>query len=174
MDNTVVWAVAFLGVALVLFFVEIFIPSGGLIGFAAAASLVAGIVMLFQVNTTLGLVGAIVALVGLPFLFALALKIWPNTPMARLLLLKTDPRATEDMYDGAAAPGEGPPSASSPSALVGVTGEALTDLRPVGVCMLEGQRVECLADGGLIRAGSAIRVVAVDGMHIKVRPRDET
>ena len=172
MDNPAVWAVALLGVALVLFFVEIFIPSGGLIGFAAAAALVAGIVMMFRVNTTLGLVSAIVALTWLPFFFALALKLWPNTPLARLLLLKNEPRPA-DAFDGVGGEPHSLVAATGESRLLGLTGEAITDLRPVGLCLLEGQRVECLADAGLIRAGTPVRVVAVDGMHVKVRPQDE-
>ena len=50
------WGIVLLGVALALFFVEVFIPSGGLIGIVAGVAAVFGIVLLFRVDTTLGLV----------------------------------------------------------------------------------------------------------------------
>jgi membrane-bound ClpP family serine protease len=160
-----IWAAIFLGVALILFFVELFIPSGGLIGLGAAASLVTGIVLLFQVNTTLGLASALVAMVAVPFLFAIAIKIWPNTPIARMLQLKNPPPLNE--LDGGLA---GPSGAAGPR--LGDKGSALTDLRPVGTCLIGGQRTECLAETGVIRAGTPVVVVAVDGMQTKVRAEE--
>lgn len=163
----VVWAVTCLVIAMVLFFLELFVPSGGLIGLAAGTSLVAGIVLLFRFNTKVGLVSAIVALGSLPFVFALALKVWPHTPIARMLLLKNRPTGGSETTEG---PGGG---GAEPALRVGLRGKALTDLRPVGTCLIEGRRLECLAESGMIRAGSAVCVVSMDGMHTKVR-REET
>jgi len=151
-----------LAIALVLFFLELFVPSGGLIGVVAAVSLAAGIVLLFQVSTTLGTIGAIVTLVSAPFAIALTMKLWPNTPLGRLMILssaKPPQRANDDPL----------PDAERIQKLVGVTGKAVTDLRPVGTCLIDGQRHECLAEGGTIAAGLDIRVVSVDGTQIKVR-----
>src|SRR5689334_18005276 len=86
-----IWAAVLIGVALLLFFIELFIPSGGMIGVAAAICLVAGVVMLFKVDTTVGLVGALVALAGVPFFVAMMIRIWPNTPLANWLTLKNSP-----------------------------------------------------------------------------------
>ena len=103
MENPLIWAVLLLAIALALLFAELFVPSGGVISFFAACSLILGIVMLFKVDTKLGLVGAIVVLLATPFLFAAAIKIWPNTPIARLLLLKNAPsRGLQDQ--GVAGP----------------------------------------------------------------------
>lgn len=162
--NLIAWAILLLAIAVVLFFAEMFIPSGGLIGLFAAAAAVAGVVLLFKVDTTIGLIGALVCVAGLPFLFMVALKIWPNTPIARMLTLRNPPRA-----DGAEAGDTPVRDPHAPDPLIGVQGKALTDLRPVGACLIDGRRTECLAETGVIRAGTAVRVVAVDGTQIKVK-----
>jgi membrane-bound serine protease (ClpP class) len=54
-------------------------------------------------------------------------------------------------------------------ALVGAEGEALTDLRPVGVVRIGERRMDALAQTFLIPAGSRVRVVQVEGSQVKVR-----
>lgn len=163
-DPFVIWAVVLLSAALILFILELFIPSMGIISAIAATSLVAGIVLLFKVNTTAGLVGALITVIGAPFVLGLVMKIWPDTPIGRLLTLSNEQqRLTSDSRHE--TPADGPK--------IGAGGTAITDLRPVGTCIIDGQRTECLADTGMIRANTPVRVVAVDGMHIKVRV-DET
>ncbi len=160
----IIWAVIFLGVALVLFFCEVFIPSAGIIGIAAASCLVIGIVLLFKVDTTVGLVGALIAILCLPLLFFVAITLWPNTPIGKSLTLnhQTKPEQSLDSTGRMAVSTTGPTA--------GTKGTALTDLRPVGICLINNQRVECLADAGVIRSGTAIKVVLNDGMQVKVRP----
>lgn len=159
-------AVVLLAIAVILFLAELFIPSGGLLGVIAAVALIAGIIMLFRIDTTLGLVGVVLSMIAIPVLFAVGLKIWPNTPIAQRLLLKDLPRDEVD-------PATGRPKAElEHRALIGAEGKALTDLRPVGACLINDQRFECLAEGDMIRAGDTIRVVAADGMQIKVRGAD--
>lgn len=166
------WAIALICVAVVLFLAELFIPSGGLIGFAAAGTLVAGIVLLFKVDTTLGLISATVVVALAPIVFAFVMRIWPNTPIARRLILHA-PRSQagaddeQDADDEELAPLRVVDAGNA--ALVNREGEVITDLRPAGTVLIDGNRVECLAESGMIRAGQRVRVVAVDGMQVKVR-----
>lgn len=119
-----IWAVILLGIAVVLFFLEVIVPSGGVIGLLSALCTVAGIVMLFRIHTVLGLVGAILSLAAVPFLFFFALRLWPSTPIAQMLLLKQPQRATEQAAANSTdSQGSGP--------LVGAEGQAMTDLHPV-------------------------------------------
>ena len=53
--------------------------------------------------------------------------------------------------------------------LVGQTGVAFTTLRPSGTAMINNQRVDVVADGVLIEQGTAIKVVAVEGLRVVVR-----
>ena len=157
----VVWGIVLIGLALALFLIEVFVPSGGIIGFVSAASLIAGVVMFFRVDTTLGLISALVALASLPLAIAFAIRIWPDTWVARMLTLQTVEPANDPANPDAAA--------VTRQALVGKRGKAMTELRPVGTCLIEGHREECLASRGVIEPGTEIEVVSVDGMQIKVK-----
>ncbi len=163
MDTHIVWAIVLLSIALVLFFLEFFVPSAGMIAVASFLSLAAGIFFLFKFDTTVGLIGAIVCIAALPFLFAIAIKTIPNTPVFRMLSLKTEPRPGlgEHGIAGAAAQ-------QIAAALMGKVGKAVTDLHPVGTCLIEGERMDCVSAAGVIRAGKPVRVVSADGIQIKV------
>ena len=160
------WAIICLATAAALFIVEIFVPSGGLIGVLAGVALVAGVTLLFMVDTTVGLVGAIVVLCCVPIFIGLAIKVWPNTPIARILTLSTSQPPVQIANQPSAAPvmiDEAAP------VQVGAQGKAMTELRPVGICVFEGKRFDCLAAGPMIAAGTMVKVVEIDGMQIKVR-----
>ena len=163
-SRLVVWAIILLGIAAALFFVEIFVPSGGLLGTLSAVCVVGGVVMLFQVNTTMGLIGAAAALLLLPFALASMLKIWPNTPIGRALTLRAPPSSRGVDQADQQLGGE-----DQNRNLVGQTGQAITDLHPVGMCLINGQREQCLAQDGVIDAGSTIQIVSAEPMQIKVK-----
>ncbi len=168
MDNSHLnWAILLIAIALVLFFVEFFVPSGGVLAICAFVALATGVFFLYKVDTTVGLIGAIVSVASLPFLFALGMKLLPNTPFYRMLLLKSEPRPGMGQFGIAGATGR-----ERLKDLVGVTGEAVTDLRPIGTCLINGERQDCLATSGTIKAGSKIKVVSADGMRIMVREEE--
>jgi len=162
-DDVAIWSLVFFAVALLLFFLEIFFPSGGILGVLSAGCVLTGIVLLFRVDTTYGVVASIVTIVSLPFLFALAMKIWPNTPIGRAMILHAT--ASGDAGTGEATAAR----MRALSSLVGQVGEAKSELRPIGQCVIDGERRECLAVGGMIPAGEKVRVIAADGIQIKVR-----
>lgn len=158
-DRTLLlWAIVCLAIAAMLLVLELFIPSGGIIGIAAGAALIAGIVLLVLYDTHIGLMAAIGALLAVPFFVVAAIRIWPSTPIARLLTLSDHE-----------TPATSPASTSDHDSLVGATGHALTDLRPVGVCQIGDRRLDCMADGTVIRAGSPVRVTSVEGMQVRVQ-----
>ena len=53
--------------------------------------------------------------------------------------------------------------------LVNQTGTAVTVLRPSGTAMINGQRVDVVTEGPLIERGTAVKVVAVEGLRVVVR-----
>ena len=163
MDTHIIWAIVLLAIALVLFFLEFFIPSAGMLAVSSFVSLVAAVFFLFKYDTTVGMIGAIVSVASLPFLFAIAIKTIPNTPVFRMISLKSEPRPGLGEHGIAGAE-----SRQIADKLVGKTGKALTDLRPVGACLIENQRMDCVAATGIIRAGKPVCVVAADGLQVKV------
>jgi membrane-bound serine protease (ClpP class) len=56
-----------------------------------------------------------------------------------------------------------------PTRLVGQHGVAQSLLRPSGMALLDGKRLDVVAESGVIESGSAIKVVAVEGTQIIVR-----
>lgn len=156
------WGFICLTLALLLFFLEVFVPSGGILTVVASVLAVVGVVLFFMESSTWGLVSAIVTMLSIPILLGFAMKIMPHTPIVRMLIL-SNPK------DADAEGGQEQQKGQEPEQLVGAQGQALTDLRPVGTCLIKGQRHQCLATGGLIRQGASVRVVSSDGMQIKVR-----
>ena len=53
--------------------------------------------------------------------------------------------------------------------LLNQTGKALTQLRPAGTAIINGQRIDVVTEGALIERGQAVKVVNVDGMRVVVR-----
>lgn len=155
-----VWAIIAFGVAITLLVLEAFLPSGGVLGLLAGFCAIAGIVMFFMFDDMWGMVSMAVALLATPFIIAAMLWVWPNTPIGRALTLEEEQKLVNT--DTRAADSDGTIS-------VGIEGEALTDLRPVGACRLNGQRIDCTSYAGVIEKGTKVRVIGVEGISIKVK-----
>ncbi|MCK6459298.1 MAG: hypothetical protein L6Q95_05330 [Planctomycetes bacterium] len=96
--------------------------------------------------------------IALAFLLA---RYLPRVPLFRGLALA--PAAPQTGSAVAMAPGP-------PHALVGATGVAETQLRPAGRARIDGKHLDVVAEGGFVQPGTAVRVVAVRGNVITVRP----
>lgn len=162
-ESFLLWGVGLFALALLLFFIEVFLPSGGVVGLLVGVSAITGVVFFFRTSMMWGLSSVLFLLVISPIAFAFALKIWPNTPIGRLLILGSG----DDDEDEEKPPA--PTGVGALGALVGATGVAVTDLRPVGQVRIEDERVEALAEGGVIEAGRPVRITSVEGNRIKVR-----
>jgi membrane-bound serine protease (ClpP class) len=53
--------------------------------------------------------------------------------------------------------------------LLNQTGTALTTLRPSGTAVIGGKRVDVVTEGALLQKGTAIKVVAIEGLRVVVR-----
>lgn len=174
MDNSLAtWSILCFIIALTLFAIEVFIPSGGLIGIMALLSAMGGIILLFKINTTLGLIGAIVCVAAVPVLMMTGLKLWPNTPVGRWLSLNDPSSRDTDQQDDHSEDASTTTQTNTKHQLVGKTGIAQTDLRPVGVCRIDDRKEPCVAVGGMITAGTPIKVIAIQDDTVKVQALDE-
>jgi membrane-bound serine protease (ClpP class) len=169
-----------LAVAAILLVVELFVPASGTMALLAALALVTGIVLLVSGGGTVGRVTAVVAMIASPFAVMGLFWLWPQTPMARMITLHNRGDGGDEEAEAEPPGAPGPPgtpgripgTANGGGVAVGARGTALTDLRPIGTCLFGQRRIECLAEGGLIDAGSSVVVVAIDGIVTKVRPGD--
>jgi membrane-bound ClpP family serine protease len=158
------WGIGLLAAALLLVIVEVFVPSGGLIALVSAGCAIAGIYCLFRYSQVWGFIGIASLLVMGPAVFAFALKVWPSTPIGRRMLGELPPDQVEAQRQ------EEQRQRDRLAALVGAEGRVITDLRPVGLIEIDGQRVEALAQSSFIPAGSRVRITAIEGTQIRVRP----
>ncbi len=157
------WGLGLLAAALLLVVIEVFVPSGGVIAFIAIGAAVAGVVCLFRVSTTWGLIGLLCLVFGGPSVFGFALKVWPHTPIGRRMLGEKTPEQVESERQAAQE------ERDRLAALVGAEGIVLTDLRPIGVVEIDGRRYDALSEESLIRAGRRVRVTVAEPNQVKVR-----
>lgn len=157
-QTLMIWAISLMGLALTLMIVEIFLPTGGILGFLAACSAVAGIVLFFWFSMTAGLIALLASIVATPICIIYGLKMAPSTPFFRMLVL--------DHQEGITGP---PESSSDDEVHVGSTGTALTDLRPVGACLVDGKKIDCLAVGPQIERDQPIEVIGRSSAQWRVR-----
>ncbi|MFA5553705.1 MAG: NfeD family protein [Phycisphaerae bacterium] len=147
----------------VLIIAEIFVPSGGLISVCAMACLIGGLMIFFQSDTVPGWVGIVVALVVIPISLVIAYKIFPLTGFGKSVALS--PREPLD--------GEGIPDTAELKNLLGIIGQVITPLRPVGMCDFSGRRVECVAESGYVDKGKKVKVIKVESTQLTVREVEE-
>jgi membrane-bound ClpP family serine protease len=160
------WGLGLLAAAILLVVVEVFVPSGGVIAVVSVGCAAVGIYCLFRADPShvWGFIGIATVLVLGPAVMAFALRVWPSTPIGRRMLGELPPEQVEVQRL------EEQRQRDRMAALVGVEGRVLTDLRPVGLIEVDGQRLEALAQSSFIPAGSKVRITAVEGAQIKVRP----
>jgi membrane-bound serine protease (ClpP class) len=138
---------------------EIFVPSFGLIGLCALASLIGGIAIFFKLNPAAGWVGIVVAVVMIPAVLIFAYKIFPKTGFGKAVSLDGPKKKR----------GEGIPDVDELEALLGQKAIVISPLRPVGMCDFSGTRLECVAESGYVEKGKTVEVIKVEGTQLTVR-----
>ena len=145
--------IALLVLGAILMFLEIFLPGlvTGILGFLCW---VAAVILSYQEfgfqtgNLVLG--GVLVGLVIGVFCW---LKFFPESRIAGLFIS----RGTV-----------GELGVTRPE-LLHCTGVAITQLRPSGMALINGKRVDVVTEGTLVDRGAPIKVVAVEGLRVVVR-----
>ncbi|MDP6987491.1 MAG: NfeD family protein [Phycisphaerales bacterium] len=155
--TTLLWGFLLLGAMIFLIAMELIVPSGGILAIAAAASLIGAITAFFMHSTNAGLAALAAVIVLGPITSWIGWKWWSETEMANRMVLDT--QDTED--------------SRSRAALLGQTGTAETDLRPIGTVRIDDRRHDALSDHGFIAVGADITVVEVLDNQLKVRPSTE-
>jgi membrane-bound serine protease (ClpP class) len=142
---------------LLLMALEVYVP-GFVVGSIGAVLLVIALFVCYNstqsMPATLTLL-AVEAALGLAVVFA-ALKFLPNTALGRRMnLAKT--------LDGARS------QSARGQELIGRTGTAQSILRPAGVAIIDGRRLDVVAESGVIERDTPIKVVALENNQIIVR-----
>ncbi|NQT70718.1 MAG: serine protease [Desulfobacteraceae bacterium] len=144
----------------VVIIAEIIIPSGGILSIVALGVFGYSLFIVFnEISMTIGFSFVAADLILIPVLVIVGLKLLARSPAT---LRKTLSRK------------EGVSSQSSElESYVGTQGNAVTDLRPAGIAVINGKRVDVVTRGEYLDKDSAIIVTAVTGNQIIVRKKDE-
>jgi membrane-bound ClpP family serine protease len=174
-DMYLIWGGLLVAAALVLFMAELFVPSGGLIGVLAGVAAIGSVVSFFMYDETIGFVSLALYIVLGPVVVVSGFKLWLHSPLGKSMVLGGTTTVDEA--------GDSPDQLTGTEiarmqrteklrALIGVEGKTVTGLRPVGVVKIEGQRIDALAESGIIDANTRVVVTEVYDNQIKVRPVD--
>ena len=150
------------GAAFGIFFLEFFLPTGGLLAVLCVTCAIASIVLGFIHDPTLGMSLLALYSIAAPFMVVFGLRMAAKSRLGRRMVL-----SAEDPARTAAGLSEGNPALPA----VGSAGEAITPLRPSGFIRIDGKRLDASAEGDLIDAGTPIEVISNRGGQLRVRPR---
>ncbi len=156
------WPIVLMLIALGILVLELFIPSGGLLGILAGTALLAAVIAAFVYGgTTAGWIFLIAAAVVVPIMIYAMIKVWPHTPFGRRVFLQ--PPHAEDVL---------PDQIRRLQRWVGRDGMAVSPMLPSGAVEIEGVIVDAVSEGMPIDKGTPVRVVAAKANHLIVRPRE--
>jgi len=148
--------IALIGIALLLFFLEIFMPGGVLAMIGAVLVLVAA----FLAYPDYGLVWSVVIILGSAvlgmFMFFLELRLLQNTRFGRQFKLESAITGTSNQ-----------PVADD--SIVGQAGTALTTMSPSGKVEVEGKTYTASSISGLLEKGTPVEIVRVDQFKLVVK-----
>lgn len=148
-------------VGLVLLVAEVFFVSFGVIGLLAGVTLIGAVFAAFQESTGFGMTILVVEAIAAPVVLTMAFRILPKTPFGKQLIL-----AGPKTQGHAAAADRGL------SALVGQSGETLSDLRPAGFARIDGRKIDVVTRGEMIARATPIKVLEVSGNRVVVAATD--
>jgi len=156
-----VWALLLLLTGLGLAALEMFVPSGGILGFLATCAFIGSIVLGFRHSATYGIGLILVTLFGVPIIISVGLALWPHTSMGRRILLNV-PTSEEVLPED--------PHKKALKNLVGQVGVAKTKMLPSGVIFINGRNIDAISEGVPIEPGQLVRVIEVRSNRVMVRP----
>ena len=147
-------------VGVVVIIAEIILPSGGILSIAALGVFGYSLFIVFnEISMIIGFSFVAADLILIPVLVIVGLKLLARSPITL--------RQTLSRKEGVSS------QSSELESYVGRQGNALTDLRPAGIAVIYGKRVDVVTRGEYLEKDSAIIVTAVTGNQIIVRKKDE-
>jgi len=158
--DALLWSILLLVLGLGLIALELFVPSGGVLGILAALAIIASIAVAFSGGWVTGVIMLVATMLILPLALAAAIHYWPRTPIGRMILLET-PQSEEEVLPDR-------PEHRKLQDLIGKCGVAKTKMLPSGAVVIEGRVYDAIGEGMAIDPGQPVRVTAVRTNRIVV------
>jgi membrane-bound ClpP family serine protease len=161
--NPITLAYILIAVGVILVLAEMFVPSGFVLVVIGACLALVGVGLMFAYGTMETALMALLSLcVGGPLLGGLLFYLWPYSPMGRKLI-----KATEESVTVASMAAN-----VELEGLRGKTGRTVSPLRPSGVAVFDGRRIDVITEGLMVEPGQWVKCVEVRANKVIVRPAD--
>jgi membrane-bound ClpP family serine protease len=156
------WSLILLGLGLFFMLLEMFVPSGGVLGVLSGLSLIGAIVVGFLAGPGVGAGVLVTALIAVPLMMALGVRLWPHTPIGRQILIQP-PESPDEVLPETEAYRE-------LRHLVGHRGLARSLMMPSGAVEIGHRQYDAVSAGMPIDPGQPIVVMGVETQRLIVRP----
>jgi len=157
------WSLILIAAGFLVIFLELFVPSAGVLGVIAGICLLSGVVVGFFHSVQLGMIMLLAVMIMLPVAIGLMIKAWPHTPIGKRILI--GPVSSEDVIPN----GEFYDEIQS---LVGRLGVVHTKMLPSGIVVIDGKKFDAVSDGLPLDPGETIKVTSVHGNRVCVAKYD--
>jgi membrane-bound ClpP family serine protease len=160
MNESLLFSIILQLAGVVVIIAEIILPSGGILSIVALSVFGYSLFIVFnEISMTIGFSFVAADLILIPVLVIVGLKLLVRSPVTL--------RKTLSRKGGVSS------QSSELGSYVGTQGNAVTDLRPAGIAVINSKRVDVVTRGEYLEKDSAIIVTAVTGNQIIVRKKDE-
>jgi membrane-bound serine protease (ClpP class) len=144
-------------------FLELFVPSAGLLLVVGVLCVGGSLVAAFSDGFATGMVFLVAECVLTPILAWLAFQLWKHSPIGRRMFFEAGDSSGQNESTNVSDEPMAAPVA------VGQVGRTLTPLRPAGMTDFSGRRVDTVSEGVMIEPGERVQVVEVQGNRVVVR-----
>lgn len=153
--NPMIFVIFLQLLAAVVLIAEVIVPSGGMLGILAAGLIGYSLYTVFtDISVNAGYLFIAADVVALPVIIIVGLKMLAKSPATLKTELSSDAGVTSQSPEL--------------TGYLGKTGVAITNLRPSGIALVEGKRVDVVSRGEYVDKNSQIVVSAVTGNQIIV------
>lgn len=171
-EAPLIWGIILVGAALVLLFLELFVPSGGILSLCSGVAVLASIIAFFTYSTQAGFIVLGLYIVFGPLVIWGGFRWWATSSFGRKMILGAADDPIDLTPDEAYAASQAAmhERAQHLDTLVGRHATSETRLFPIGSIRIDGTRYEALAESGMIDAGVEVVVIDAYDNQLKVRP----
>jgi len=162
-DGNLTSAVILVVAGYLLLTLEVFLPTGGILGALSLAAICIGVTLGFKSSLMAGSLVLAGTVAGVPLLLKALTWLWPKTAMGKKMTVESEA-------------GEGTvgslPGNIALEQLVGAFGIVTSELRPAGSIDFSGKKVDGISEGILVPAGQRVLCIGTQSGYVVVRPAD--
>ncbi len=156
------WSLILLALGVSFMVLEIFVPSGGVLGVLSGLSYIGAIIIGFLAGPATGVGVLVTVLIAVPVMMGLGVRYWPTTPIGRQILIQP-PESPDEVLPET----EGYRELRH---LVGHRGLARSLMMPSGVVEIGRRQYDAVSAGMPIDPGQPVIVMGVETQRLIVRP----